>query len=923
MASIFNSKHNKYVSIPDWFKDTDLSTEQPAETKTTYIGGASGAVASGTGMSDIVLHNKFVLKEVTASSDILVIQDTALNVIESAKNEQPDSTTQSEEQTIKIGDELQVIGWGTSAYIEIAAGSTMTINASISELYGLVFYDNTKTVISGVNLSSSPIEVVVPINASYYRISSELNIDSFSILYQKPIAYNSEQLEISNQNITDYVQLNEEIPEGINTVTYTDTQLKLLVQSPLSLTKDINNVVKLSIGEITTTSSINDMFVWDKKLAAFGYDTTTGTAYSYIDGQQQFTTDEEGNEIPVTTTNSEFWQYDDSLENLWIIKSTRPRISWLDNLVEYNDEKNCFIFHGNVLTTGGITMYAEDGDIGGGGTGGTIPNLEELKKLFVTTDDLVQSITGIKTFENGLKIGTSKLYFKDDIVWLEGNLAVTGGITMYAQQGDIEGGGTGGSLLPGTIEEMVNALTPFFVTVDDLVQNVTGIKHFENGIYIGSVPIKQTSEDVIYIDANLVVRGGITMYAQENVDIPSFMESLLLDENTLKLDENGRLTVIGGTGGSIEHALTWSGRSTGSYDGKSAQNIYIPSKVSEFTNDSAFITKSALSGYATQSWVNGKGYATQSWVNDKLDDYVTELGLESNGKYDQYLTYTKGGTVNRLTVGYATYANRLLAFGATDLNATGVWNTNIGLKSSWFASSASNKPATAGTSANGVITFMPATSYGFQLAYLNQLSTGYDSVAHLFVRNYVNGSYKNWYRLVTDGPQMTFDTYASGYMRLRYLTQDWYYLRAYSDGLWIGLSNTVGARVDSGGNLLTTGGITMYSDERKKTILRHVELSLKEVADAPLIEHYYNSDDKKTTHVGSIAQYWAGLNDWFCKKDSEGFYMMEIQNAALASSISVARELLRYENETDRRIQLLEKENHILKNEIENLRKNK
>jgi len=93
--------------------------------------------------------------------------------------------------------------------------------------------------------------------------------------------------------------------------------------------------------------------------------------------------------------------------------------------------------------------------------------------------------------------------------------------------------------------------------------------------------------------------------------------------------------------------------------------------------------------------------------------------------------------------------------------------------------------------------------------------------------------------------------------------------------------------------LLVNGGITMYSDERKKTILNHVELSLKEVAEAPLIEHYYNSDEKKTTHVGSIAQYWAGLNDWFCKKDDKGFYMMEIQNAALASAISVAREVVR------------------------------
>lgn len=126
----------------------------------------------------------------------------------------------------------------------------------------------------------------------------------------------------------------------------------------------------------------------------------------------------------------------------------------------------------------------------------------------------------------------------------------------------------------------------------------------------------------------------------------------------------------------------------------------------------------------------------------------------------------------------------------------------------------------------------------------------------------------------------------------------------------------------SGQNLLCYGGVTMYSDARKKTILNHVELSLKEIADAPLIEHYYNSDEKKTTHVGSIAQYWAGLNDWFCKLDNEGYYTMEIQNAALASAISVARELVKFETETDRRIRLLEEENEQLKKEIEILKWN-
>ena len=121
-------------------------------------------------------------------------------------------------------------------------------------------------------------------------------------------------------------------------------------------------------------------------------------------------------------------------------------------------------------------------------------------------------------------------------------------------------------------------------------------------------------------------------------------------------------------------------------------------------------------------------------------------------------------------------------------------------------------------------------------------------------------------------------------------------------------------------DILAGGGITMYSDIRKKTKLQDVELSLQQVADAPLIEHYYNSDANKTTHVGSIAQYWASLNDWFCKLDNEGYYTMEIQNAALASAISIARELQRYESKTDKKIRLLKKRIGELEDEIEKLK---
>ena len=48
---------------------------------------------------------------------------------------------------------------------------------------------------------------------------------------------------------------------------------------------------------------------------------------------------------------------------------------------------------------------------------------------------------------------------------------------------------------------------------------------------------------------------------------------------------------------------------------------------------------------------------------------------------------------------------------------------------------------------------------------------------------------------------------------------------------------------------------------------------------------------------------------------------MEIQNAALASAISIARELERYESKTDKKIRLLKKRIGEMEDEIENLKK--
>lgn len=57
-------------------------------------------------------------------------------------------------------------------------------------------------------------------------------------------------------------------------------------------------------------------------------------------------------------------------------------------------------------------------------------------------------------------------------------------------------------------------------------EDVTGIHNFTNGLKIGGKLIDKTKDDVIYIDANLVVRGGITMYGDRDANIPSILNSI-------------------------------------------------------------------------------------------------------------------------------------------------------------------------------------------------------------------------------------------------------------------------------------------------------------------------------------------------------------------------------------------------------------
>ena len=172
-----------------------------------------------------------------------------------------------------------------------------------------------------------------------------------------------------------------------------------------------------------------------------------------------------------------------------------------------------------------------------------------------------------------------------------------------------------------------------FVTIGGN-EDVTGVHNFVNGLKIGNVKISKIQDGAIYVEGDLVVKGGVTMYSDSNADFDSIYDGLPIDGTTIYWD-NGVLKAK-----HIEGALT---------DITSEMVIaalgYTPYNAS---NPSGYITISALNGYATQAWVEGKNYLTS---HQSLDGYINEISTTGSGnavtsvsKSGKKITFTKGAT---------------------------------------------------------------------------------------------------------------------------------------------------------------------------------------------------------------------------------------------------------------------------------------
>ena len=216
----------------------------------------------------------------------------------------------------------------------------------------------------------------------------------------------------------------------------------------------------------------------------------------------------------------------------------------------------------------------------------TKTNVDDLLKSYVTLGGTPQTITGEKNFTGGLKVNGSLIYYDTEKKYwkLEGDLLVTGGVTMYGNEGTftpstimdailydsatlginsngqlyVKGGTSGGGL---DITALQNYLT------QNSYLNVTSADNrylmLSGGRIVGKLQIQRTPSNIAFYNADNVLWGHIGFNAANNAvvwDRSGANEYEILHRGNYS---NYALPLSGGTlTGDLQFQENWGGMSS-------------------------------------------------------------------------------------------------------------------------------------------------------------------------------------------------------------------------------------------------------------------------------------------------------------------------------------------------------------------------
>ena len=644
-------KNNIYTAIPDWFnKVQSQSTDNTstATTQTTIIGGG--------GSISMSVHNLFIKSDTTITIDDFTISDLFVT----------DQITDTE-------------NWLTTPLLHTLPNTEVSVTTAAQQLY-IGAYDKNNNQIKLYQFSEAISTVVIPENCYYLRASSNKANTDLTIKYVGLNNFDEiQQNKLESSSFQNFLTLVEGDEKGI--ITNSVQNLSLVFQNPLYYTLDKAGNVLISIDR-------DALFSQSENPTDDRYVTTVADSVQDILSSKNFKEGLSINGIEIVERNGFLY--------------IKGNLATTGGITAYTDDPD------DPGSGGGLPGGGAIGDIVITGSGNALVDAslsEDHSVITFTKGWLVdaesdQSITGIKDFINGIKLDGQLIKIVDGVLWLDCSIATTGGITAYAtmpgegsssimdqlvvdteyfiitEEGVLTivpgslGGisniyvtGNGNALTTVTLSEdgktvsftkdknfadqaemsaykaevnqtitefknEVNEKLKRFVTLDT-EQEITAVKHFIEGITIGSNKHKFYEKDgVLWLEGDIAITGGITTYATENVDVSTIMDGVAVDEETItKGDDNVLRVKDADAGSSFDENAMWSALASSS--DKQINKSHLTTALTGYATETwviekGYITSSALNGYATENWVS-QNYATLSSlesVSTKLNDFL-------------------------------------------------------------------------------------------------------------------------------------------------------------------------------------------------------------------------------------------------------------------------------------------------------------
>ena len=135
-------------------------------------------------------------------------------------------------------------------------------------------------------------------------------------------------------------------------------------------------------------------------------------------------------------------------------------------------------------------------------------------------------------------------------------------------------------------------------------------------------------------------------------------------------------------------------------------------------------------------------------------------------------------------------------------------------------------------------------------------------------------------------------------------------------GFWSTTSQKCVFSIDTSGNVLANGGITMYSMRKLKNVKDERGLSLSELSAIKPTRYTWKDGRDNKLHIGGIADDIEQVLPEVVYKTSDGVLTMDYGNAAFAVASSLIKPVVDHE----KRIAMLEEENKQLRQEVERLK---